>query len=462
MPRVVIVGAGISGLTLAYRLQQIAPAVEITMLEKLARPGGTVCTERRAGFVVECGPNGFLDSKPSTLGLAREVGLGEQLIAASAASGKNRYLLLDGRLRPLPAGLGAFLKSDLLSWRGKLSLLLERFRGGNAPQDESIDAFARRRTSAEVADVFADALVTGIFAGDPKLLSMPACFPRLTGFESTHGSVIKGLAHAARQRRQEARARGEAYQRPGKMWSCRDGLSLLIDTVCKRLAKPPLFGVPIRTCRRADNAWTAEAEGNDAWTADALVLACPAYEQADILTDLDNEMAKRVGDIPYNRVAVIAVGYKRNDVPISLDGFGFIAPQRTRRDVLGVQWCSSIFPQRAPDDAVLLRVMAGGWQRPEIVSWDDERLLQAVRADLRQAMNITAAPIFHHIVRWERAIPQYHVGHLEKVSWIESRLQGHPGLFLAGNAYKGVALNDCTEQAEILARRVGAYLAKTP
>jgi oxygen-dependent protoporphyrinogen oxidase len=204
--------------------------------------------------------------------------------------------------------------------------------------------------------------------------------------------------------------------------------------------------------------WVVGGEGRDCWQADAVVLACPAYQQAALLADLDGELAEQVGAIPYNRVAVVALGYRAADVPVSLDGFGYLAPQRTRRDLLGVQWCSSIFPGRAPDGCVQLRAMCGGWHRPEVGGWDDARLLGAVRAELRLALRVEAAPVFHHVVRWDRAIPQYLLGHLERVAWIEGRAARYPGLFLAGNAYRGVALNDCTEQAELLARRIAQAL----
>src|SRR5438876_8281406 len=184
MPRVLILGAGISGLTVAYRLQQTLPDAEITVLEARGRPGGTIWTEQRDGFTVEIGPNGFLDTKSTTVELCRDLGLGDRLVAASDAAGKNRYLLVDGRLKPLPGGLLAFLATDLLSWRGKLGFLLERFRRPRPDlADESVDAFAARRAGREVADVFADALVTGIHAGDPRLLSVRAAFPRLAALE---------------------------------------------------------------------------------------------------------------------------------------------------------------------------------------------------------------------------------------------------------------------------------------
>jgi oxygen-dependent protoporphyrinogen oxidase len=464
MPRVLILGAGLSGLTVAFRLQQILSTAEIAVLDPRDRPGGTIWTQRQDGFQVEIGPNGFLDIKPSTLQLCQDLGLGDRLLAASEVAGKNRYLFVDGRLKPLPGGLLALLRTDLLSWRGKVSLLMERFRRSRPElTDESVDAFAARRAGREVADVFADALVTGIHAGDPRLLSMGAAFPRIAALERAYGSVLKGLGKAAKERRTQAKARGQAYQRPGKLWSFRDGLRLLVETLASKLQRPLQCGVDVRrlAVQRDTNPqrpmWSA-AMGQDVWAADAVVLACPAYQQALLLADIDSQLAEQMVAIPYNRVAVVALGYRRGDVPGSLDGFGFIAPQRTRRDILGVQWCSSIFPGRAPDGAVLLRAMCGGWHRADVVGWDDEHLLRAMRAELQLAMGIAAEPIFHHITRWDRAIPQYHLGHLERVAAIERRAAQHPGLFVTGNAYHGVAMNDCTEHAAEVARNVARYL----
>jgi oxygen-dependent protoporphyrinogen oxidase len=461
MPQVVIVGGGLSGLSLAHRLQQAAPQVEITLLEKGDRPGGKIHTATHDGFRVEYGPNGFLDTKPTTTALCRDLSLGDRLIPASEAAGKNRYLFLRGRLERLPDGFGSFLRSRVLSWRGKWGLLTERFRAPRRDRgDESIDAFARRRAGDEVADVLADAFVTGIHAGDPKLLSLRTTFPRLAELEERYGSVMKGFAAAAKERRAAAQARGEVYQRPGRMWSFREGLQTLIDGLRDNLRRPPLLGAGVRRIEKHEGrpAWTVHGEGQDRWDADAVVLTCPAYEQAAILADLDAELAERINGIAYNRVAVVALGYRRPDVPISLDGFGFLVPQRDRRDLLGAQWCSSIFPDRAPSGLVLLRAMCGGWSRAEMVGWDDGRLLTAVRGELRAAMGVTAEPVFHRIVRWDRAIPQYHLGHRERAAWVEERARRYPGLFLAGNAYRGVAMNDCTEQAATLAAEVAQFV----
>jgi oxygen-dependent protoporphyrinogen oxidase len=241
---------------------------------------------------------------------------------------------------------------------------------------------------------------------------------------------------------------------------------MLVESLSAQLRHPPLLGVNVRRIAASNTSprpeWIASASGQEAWTADALVLACPAYSQAELLADVDHVLAEQIASISYNRVAVVAVGFRQTDVPGSLAGFGYIAPQRTRRDVLGVQWCSSIFPERSPKGTVLLRALCGGWHRPDVVSWDDERLLAAVCDDLGASLGITVNPIMHHIVRWERAIPQYHLGHLERVAKIEALTAGHPGLFLTGNAYHGVSLNDCTEQAAATASKVAKYLSSTP
>ena len=248
------------------------------------------------------------------------------------------------------------------------------------------------------------------------------------------------------------------------MWSFRDGLRSLIDALALRLRVPPVLGVQVNRVLRQNSGsslgWSVFGEDSRTWAADVVVLTCPAYRQAEILVELDRTLAQWIEEIRYNRVAVVALGYRASDVPIGTDGFGFISPERMRRDLLGVQWCSSIFPGRAPPGYILLRAMCGGWNRPEVPGWDDERLRGSVCEELRITMSITAAPIFCSIVRWDKAIPQYTLGHLDRVARIETRTGTYPGLFLGGNAYHGVSLNDCTEQAMRLADEVVRYLSR--
>jgi oxygen-dependent protoporphyrinogen oxidase len=242
------------------------------------------------------------------------------------------------------------------------------------------------------------------------------------------------------------------------MWSFREGLSLLTETLAGRLRQAPRVGAGVTGVRREEGAWRVETADGRCWEVDAVALTCPAHRQAAVLRGLDAGLAEEVGAIAFNRIAVVGLGYRAGDVPHALDGFGYLSRQRERRDVLGVQWCSSIFSDRAPPGMVLLRALCGGWNRPDVVDWDEERLVAAVRAELGQALRIRAAPAFRHVVRWDRALPQYHLGHLQRVARIESQVSRHPGLFLGGNAYHGVALNDCVEQAGVLAQRIGSFL----
>jgi oxygen-dependent protoporphyrinogen oxidase len=461
MPHVVVVGGGLTGLTVAFRLQQFAPGTAVTVLEPRVRPGGNVATEMHRGFRVECGPNGFLDRTPAVPDLVRDLGLSARLVAASDGSRKNRYVFLDGRLRKLPRGPLGLLATSLLSFRGKCQLIGEAWRRpAPPPGDESIQDFVTRRAGKEAADVFGDALVTGIHGGDPAMLSVAATFPRLPVMEREAGSVVRGFMRAAKQRTRDARARGEPAPGPMRMWSFREGLQVLTDSLAERLGGAVRCGTPARGLSESASvtAWKVYGEGGKAWSADAVVLACPAYEQAAVLQDLNPALADELAAIPYNRIAVVALGYREADCPGRLDGFGYIAPQRTRRDVLGVQWCSSIFPDRAPQGFVLWRALCGGVHRAEQVDWDDDRLAKAVHGEIKLAMGVTGEPVFRKIVRWPNAIPQYVLGHLDRVSRIDALAAKHSGLFLTGNALRGVAMADCVEQAGHTAAKVAQFV----
>lgn len=450
-PKIVVVGGGLSGLAAAFRIRERIPRADLIVLESASRPGGNVWTEYERGFTIELGPNGFLDSKPSTMALCRSLGLREQLIAASEGSRKNRYLFLDGRLHRLPGSPWALVRTPLLSVGAKFKLFTEPFRRRprSVPADESIAQFATRRFGSEVANTFIDALVTGIHGGDPAMLSVEAAFPRLPRFERETGSVIRGFLRAAKEKRQAAQRAGEPAPGPQRMWSFPAGLRTLIEALANSV--PLRTSVRVRRIETLDGRWRVCGEGNDAWTADAVVLTCPAYRQAELLGDIDPVLAQEIAGIAYTPIVVAVIGYRREDVPADLDGFGYIAPQRTRRDVLGVQWCSSIFPGRAPDGCVTWRVLCGGVNRSDVITWDDATLLRNVHNEMKVAMQVRGEMVFHKIVRWPHAIPQYAIGHRDRVERIEAARMKHRGLILGGNAYQGIAMNDCTEQAERIA-----------
>jgi len=461
MPHVVVVGGGLTGLSVAFRLKQFAPDVSVAVLEPRDRPGGNIGTEDYRGFRVERGPNGFLDRTPAVPDLVRDLGLSDKLLAASDGSRKNRYVFVGGKLCKLPRGPLGLLTTPLLSLRGKWQLITEPWRKTPIPDgDESIQDFATRRAGKEAADIFADALVTGIHGGDPAMLSVAAAFPRLPVMEREAGSIVRGFMRATKQRKQEAKARGQPRPGPMRMWSFREGLQVLVNALDTQLGDAVKCGTAARSLLESAGVsqWTVYGGAGKAWSADAVVLACPAYEQAAILQDINPTLADELAAIPYNRIAVVALGYRRDHCPESIDGFGYIAPQNTRRDVLGVQWCSSIFPDRAPQGFVLWRALCGGVHRTEQLDWDDDRLAKAVHEEIKLAMGVTGEPVFRRIVRWPAAIPQYVIGHLERVARIDALAAQHPGLFLTGNAYRGVAMADCVEQAGLIAAKVANFV----
>jgi oxygen-dependent protoporphyrinogen oxidase len=442
---VAIIGAGISGLALAYRLKQRGG--NAVLLEARERPGGNIRTFRDDGYTWEAGPNGFLDSKPGTLKLCHDLGLKDSLIAASEASRKNRYLCLNGKLVKLPGSPLGLLTTKAMTWRGKLSLLCEPLRRGNAAEEESVHDFAVRRFGLQAAETIIDALVTGIHGGDPKLLSLPAAFPRLHQWERDAGGVYRGLRRSWREKKALAKANGLPRPGPPRMWSFPGGLQTLVDALAQTLGDTLRCNAPVRAINPCDGGWLVES--SERFRVSKLILTAPAYIQSELLA-FDPALAAELMAIHYNRIAVVALGYRKDQVN-QPDGFGFIAPQNTRRDLLGVQWCSSIFPGRAPEGHVLWRALVGGVHRGELLDLADADLVQTVHRELQAVMNVKGEPIFARIQRWPRAIPQYVLGHKARVERIRALASRHPGLILAGNAFDGVAMNDCVEQAEALA-----------
>lgn len=440
MNRVVVIGAGVAGLAAAFHARKRGHAV--TVLEAAPRPGGVVWTEDIDGYRLELGPNGIFDQNPAGVELCRELGLGDQLIAGSEESRKNRYLYLDGRLHKLPGSPGALLRTKALSWPGKLSLLCEPFRRRPAKprEDESVASFARRRFGAEAAEKFIGALVTGVHGGDAEHLEVASAFPRMARFEREAGSVIRGALRASRQKRKAAEAAGLPKPGPQQLWSFRGGLRVLVEALAAACGDGLKLNSPVTALVRRGNDWVVTAASVE-HVADIVVSTVPAPQQVELLHDVAPAAAAEFATVRFAPIAVVALGYRREDVHGPQDGFGFIAPNGTRQGVLGVQWCTSIFPDRAPPGHVLWRALCGGVNRPDVLQWDDAELLGRVQTEMRAVMGVTAEPTFTKIVRWPRAIPQYEPGHTARVRRILAALP--PGLFVGGNGLFGVSLADC-------------------
>lgn len=466
---VVVVGAGISGLATAFRLRQsLQGPATITVLEAGASPGGTMNSASEGGFVIEGGPNGFLDGKPDVLELAHDLGLSHRLIRARSEAA-TRWVVKNGDLVALPTSPPAFLASRLLSWRGKLRLLCEPLiRRSRAQGDESVASFARRRLGDEALAALIDPFVSGVFAGDPERLSLSSAFPRLAELEATYGSLIRASIRLGRERR-KALPSADATPRTGpagQLTSFATGMHELIDALAEQVTQPRgdvttalRTGERVADLRPLGGRWSLRTEAGTELLADAVVLALPAFGAASLVRPLSEPMAAALANIPYAAVSVVSFGVRVEQVAHRLDGFGFLVPSRERRGLLGCLFDSSVYEGRAPAGHALLRSMVGGARRPELSMLPDDELVAHVRAELLDLVGLEGEPVLTRVVRWPTAIPQYELGHRERVAAVTQALEAWPGLFIGGNVLHGVAVNDCARTARQVAEAVARQLA---
>ncbi len=452
---VVVVGAGIAGLGVAYELRQRAAGVpgglEVVCLEAADRPGGNIRTDHEDGFTCEWGPNGFLDNVPATLDLVRRLGM-ESRVLPSNQEAARRFLFRRGRLRELPAGPLSFLTSDVLTWPGKLRVLFEPFGGAPpAGRDESVFDFASRRIGREAASVLVDAMVSGIYAGNVRELAVRSTFPKLWKMESDHGSLTKAMLSRRKQRRDGAKA-GSPAGPGGTLTSFQNGLEELVQGLATAIGPSLRLSAKVTSISdmgiRGLRVHVSEGAPLDAA---AVVVACPAWFAAEIVSGMDAEMAAALNGIQSAGLAVVHLGFEESELFRRPEGFGYLVPRGEGPRILGTLWTSSIFRMRAPEGKVLLTTMVGGAHDPEAVDLADDRLLDVVRADLRGTMELTAQPRFVRIFRHPRGIPQYTLGHHARIETVERRLESHPGLFVCGNSYHGISVNACAEEAPQIA-----------
>lgn len=456
MKRVVVVGGGVTGLTTAFDVREAAAGagldVEIVVLEARHRAGGNIRTERTDGYIIEKGPNGFLDNAPRTIELVHRLGLADQLQPADEAAAR-RFVYRDGRLHEAPTGPLSFLRSPLLSLPGRLRVLGEPF-ARSRPQgvDESIHDFASRRIGREAASVLVDAMVSGVFAGDAHDLSLQSSFPKMARMEAEHG----GLVHAMVAHMKERRSAGPG----GTLTSFRMGLDTLVHGLMEALGDGVLrTAAPVVAIEPGDGErpWRVRLADDAAVAADAVVVTIPSPRAAPLLEAADPALAEAAGEIGTAGLAVVATAFDASGIP-PVDGFGFLVPRGEDLRILGCLWDSSIFPGRAPEGKVLVRSMIGGAHDPAAVSEDEDVLLGHVRRDLTTAMGIEAEPELTRVYRWPLGIGQYTVGHAARLDRIHDRLRANPGLSLAGSSYYGVSMNACIEKSSEQAREIVGYL----
>lgn len=452
--RVVVVGGGITGLAAAHRLLELDATLDVLLLEASGRLGGVLQTERRNGFLVERSADMFTTRDPWALELCRRIGLEKELIETRAEH-RRAFVVRQGRLIPVPAGfslmtptrLWPLVTTPLLSWRGKLRLAGEYFVAARREEgDESLADFARRRLGNEVFRWLIQPVVGGIYTADPERLSMAATMRQFVEMERRHGGLIRGVQRQAGKRDMRA-ASGARY---GMFVAPRDGMSRLIEAIAERLpADTVRLGRAVQQIEPgSEGGWRLSLQGGEPLEADALILATPAPVAARLLDPVHAELAGEVRGIPHAGAAVVVRGYRRDQLDHPADGFGFVVPLAEGRRILAGSFASVKFAGRAAEEHLLLRTFVGGACQPELLQLSDAQIERLVDEELGQLLGARGRPLFSEVVRWENTMPQYHVGHLDRVRRIEAHVESLPGLELCGNAYRGVGIPFCVHDGE--------------
>ena len=474
--RVAIVGAGITGLSAALRLILKHDDVHVNIYEASSRAGGIIHTERRDGFLIEHGPDSFITNKPGGMQLYRDLGIADQLIGTDDEYRRSLVIhkgkpvpVPDGFMLMAPAKPIAILKTPILSLAGKMRLLSEYIRPRNqSGEDESLASFVRRRFGSETLDRLVQPLVGGIYTSDPEKLSLKATLPRFLAMEREHGSVMRATMAAARNSDQSNGDASGSGARYGLFAAPADGLSSLIATLEARLRDSGRveihFETPVRclTPPVGDNtAWSLVLDNNASGIQkfDRVLLTTPAWAAAKLLQDCsDAALVRDLSGIEYASSAIVLSAHRIDDFAHPLDAFGVVVPAIEDRKILAVSFTSRKFPDRAPQGDVLLRTFVGGAMQPELFDAADDDMISMVHHELKSLLGMQANPKFTIVSRYERAMPQYHVGHLDRVQRIEDRLSEHHGLELAGNAYIGVGIPDSIASGYAAADRLAAKL----
>jgi oxygen-dependent protoporphyrinogen oxidase len=468
---VVVIGAGISGLVCAYRLKTLG--VDVALIEKSDRVGGVIQSERIDGFLIERGPNSAQGTE-ELMGLVDELGITGELVEGDPKA--PAYVYFNGRLHAVPSGPGAFIKSKLLSVAGKLRILKEPFVPAHrGDSEESVASFARRRIGREAAERMVAPFVSGIYAGDAEQLSVQAAFPKLANLETGYGGLFRGTFAKAREARRAKKAASAVLDKAAptrrRLCSFRGGMGFLPATLASKIGEDLI--TECRELRLADSGLRSDSQSprfiveferagdQHQLSCDRIVMAAPTGAAAELVRGISDRLSDLLEEITYPRLAILSLAYDESSIATPLDGFGFLVPPGEQMNILGCVWNSSLFKGRAPDGRALVTVFIGGARNPDIVRRADDELLSIAHGELQKVLGISSEPTLVAITRYERAIPQYNLGHHARVQEIESILDALPELRLIGNYLHGVSTGDCIKEADRVARELGASLEIT-
>ncbi len=460
---IVIIGGGIAGLSAAYYATKKIPDAQITLIESSQRWGGKIVTDRAifedGQFIIEGGPDTFLATKPYATALCKDLGLADRLHGTNPNQ-KNTYVLHRNKLEPLPDGLAmmiptnvqAILRSRLVSWIGKTRMGFDFVQPAKALNgDESLGAFVSRRLGREAYENLIEPLMSGIYAGDGDQLSLASTFPYLRDLEIKYGSLARG----ALQMRVQSKAGAKPVQGSRSAFlTPTTGLAEIVEALVESMKSK----VDLRLNSKVSGItydqlhYQVELETGGTLEADAIILATPAYASGTLLHSLNPALASALQSIPYASTATVSLAYKLSDLSRPLDGYGYVIPRREGRRALACTWTSTKFPHRAPEGYALIRVFVG--RAGQDIPWNDNDLLALAKEELNLTLGITAEPILSRVFMWDKAMPQYNLGHPEILKRIDTELQNHAGLALAGNGYRGIGIPDCIHSGELAVEKI--------
>jgi len=467
MPRIAIIGGGISGLSAAFALEEKRRAgapVEYVLFESSARLGGVLVTDRVEGCLVEAGPDSFITEKPWAADLCRKIGLGDQLIGSNDSERKT-HILTKGKLVVMPDGLMFMVPtkilptvfSPLFSLRTKMRMAAEWFHPPHkATADETVAEMVERHYGPEMVDRLADPLLSGVYGGEASQLSVRAVLARFAEMEAKHGSLGRAML-AARKKMAGANRRPA----PPLFTSLKEGMQQMVDALRSRLDPRALcISCSVQSAFPQDGGWTISA-GYQSDQFDALIIATPA-RAASALLQFNEALSRELGEIRYSSSVTVTLGYDetvRRSLP---PGFGFLVPRSEGRRMLAATFVHNKFPHRAPENRAIVRCFLGGSRDEEILDRNEDQILQIVRSELQQIIGLAAEPLFTRVYKWKAAMAQYSVGHLERLQRIEALRQKFPGLALAGNGFNGIGVPDCVRSGTEAAAKVLAALDLEP
>jgi len=470
MKKIVIIGGGIAGLAAAYHIHKEITrkvSIECTLLESSEKFGGKISTMRFDGFVVECGPDSFISQKPQAIELCKKLGLADRLTGTNP-NHSNTYVYLNNKLVTMPDGLSLmiptkfmpFIFSPLFSWPGKIRMGMDLFipkKKNN--DDESLASFVRRRMGKEALQKMAEPMLAGIYASDPELMSINSTFPMFVQTEQKYRSLILGML--ARKRKQmNHQIKAPMGKQPFSLFmTLKNGLDEMVERLVEKSTTITFrSGTKVTDLSFARGVWNLTLNDGSFISSDAVILATPAKIAARLIEQTAPSLTGLLNQIRYVSTATVSIGYKKEGFPHPLDGFGFVVPQTEGKRILACTWTSSKFPERVPEEYVMLRCFVGGAMREELAELDKDAIGTIVREELLDLMGIDREPAFLKVFRYKKSNVQYQVGHAVLIESVLAELKSFPGLFLTGSAYTGIGIPDCIRDGTQAAKDAIAFL----